>query len=175
MLHGEARCCSSFSVIKQSESSINYPLCSRTIGVSANVQSSYFSALTKNHSIHSPHRCRKANHYFEAVQLSVSHTGCYTFISKSDVNLVGYVYVHSFDLSNPNANLFVHYDGNENSAQFNFTVQLETASEYVLVVSTYLSNEIGSFSITASGPNTIDFSRIGKAPSNDSSLCPAWP
>lgn len=131
--------------------------------MSENIRSNYCSALTKNHSIYSPNDCKIANHnYYEAIQLTIVNSGCYTFISKSNVKIIGSIYIHSFDVSTPNSNLIVHQHGNKNKTRFNFTVQLETAITYVLVVSTYLPNEIGNFSITVSGGSKANFSRMGK-------------
>lgn len=141
---------------------LNYFCFLCTIGASANVQSNYSSALTKNNSIYSPDDCKIANHYYEAIQLSVSKSGCYNFISQSNVSIIGYIYIHSFDVFNPNSDWLVHHDGNDNNAQFNFTVQLETAIKYVLIVSTYLPDDIGNFFIIVSGASKVNFSRLSK-------------
>lgn len=130
--------------------------------MSASVQSKYSSALTSNHPIYSPDHYKVANHYYEAVKLTVSNSDCYTFISTSDVNTIGYIYNDDFDVAEPNSNWLVHHQSNENGTQFNFTVQLETVMKYVLVVSSYLPNEIGNFSIIVSGISKVNFSRISK-------------
>lgn len=139
-----------------------FPTLLCTTGVSSSIQSNYSSALTMKHPIYSLDGCEIPNRHYEAIQLTVSNSGCYTFISKSAVNIIEYIYIHSFDVSNPNSIWSAHYNGNEKSTQFNFTVQLQTAINYVLVVSTYLPNEIGDFSIMMSGASKINFSRMSK-------------
>ena len=136
--------------------------CLYIIDVSANIQSNYFSALTRNSPRYSPDDCTLATHYYEAIELTVSNSGCHTFVSTSSINIVVYIYIHYFNISNPNANWLMHHHISENNTQSNFTVRLETANKYVLVVSTYVPNEIGTFSIMVSGVNKVNLSRMSK-------------
>lgn len=154
--------CSGISLSTRFVKNLSNDFCLCVVGVSVNVQSNYSSALTTNNPVCSPDHCLVANHYYEAIQLAVSSSGCYTLISKSTVNILGYIYIHSFNVFNPNFNAFVHHNVDENNVHLNFIVQLQTAINYALVVSTFLPNEIGSFSITASGANKVTFNRMSK-------------
>ena len=149
------------SYISKQEVYLNY-VCLCALGVFANIQSNYSSALTKNNSVYSPDHCRVANHHYEAVQFRVTKSGCYTFISKSDLSIIGYLYTHSFNVFNPNSEWFVSHHSNENNAQLNFTVQLDSTIKYVLIVSTYLPNKMGNFSIIVFGASEVIFTHMSK-------------
>ena len=129
----------------------------------ANIQKSeYSSRLTKNSPIYSPDYCNVSNHYYEAIQLTVSSNGCYTFISESNIGIIESIYNDSFDVFMLNSNLLLHYHGNKNDIGFNFTVQLETKITYVLILSTYLPSMMGTFSITVYGASKVKFTRMSK-------------
>lgn len=118
--------------------------------------------MTRNHPIYSPNDCKVVNHYYEAIQFTVSNNGCYTFISKSNVNIAETVYIHSFEAANPITNWIANHHGNKNNDPFNFTLQLENSFTYVLVVSMIHSYDRGNFSVNVSGSGKIDFNRLSK-------------
>ena len=95
--------------------------------------------------------------------MTVSENGCYNFIIKSNVNMIGYIYTHYFDELNPNSNLFIYHSGNKPDVQYNFTIQLDITTKYILVVSTYYPYITGKFSIVVSGPANVSFNHISKS------------
>lgn len=139
------------------------PLCLDITNESENIQSTYFSVLTRNSPRYSPDDCTPATHYYEAIQLTVSNSGCHEFVSTSPISIVMYLYIHHFNISNLNANWFVHYHIRENSTESKFTVRLKNAIKYVLMISTYVPGKIGNFPIMVSGTGKVDFSRMSKS------------
>lgn len=133
------------------------------IGLSTGIQSNYFSALTKNHPVYSLGSCSIVNRYYEAIQLTVSTSGCYAFIIKSDINIIMTIYIDSFYLFYPRAEYFAYNHGNQNNTLSNFTVQLDATVVYVLIVTTYLPHTMGNFSIVASGTSKVNFNHMGKS------------
>ena len=69
----------------------------------------------------------------------------------------GCFYSNSFDPSNPSQNLIEHDDDSGGQGQFRITVTLIYGYTYVLVVTTHLSSNTGTFSITALGPASVIF------------------
>lgn len=115
--------------------------------------------MTEISSKYQPSDCKIANHYYEAIKIKISNHDCYTFIIKSSINIVAYIYQHNFNIYKPHLNLLVHYNGSQNETQLNFEVYLQTTIKYVLVVTTYLPNIIGNFSIVVSNPSQVNFNR----------------
>lgn len=83
-------------------------------------------------------------------------------MSKSSVNLIGYVYYDYFNVFKPSFNLFAQHNNSESNTQFNFEIYLLATMRYVLVVSTYFPNTIGNFSIFLSGPSEINVKRLSE-------------
>ena len=119
----------------------------------------YSSVLTTNSPTYSPTACSTSNHYYEALQLGVVTSGPYRFSCNSSIALHGSIYQGAFHPSAPSVNRLVEKTGEEG---FRLRVHLQSKTTYVLVVTSMVSNQTGSFSIDATGPNSIDASRIGK-------------
>ncbi len=130
------------------------------IDISSVFQSIYSSALTKNSSTYSFIDCVVANRYYEAIEVKVAGTGCYSIISKSNINTFGHLNKEYFNPLNPNFNLFLQDSDNINDTQFEFITQLQVNTTYVLIVTTYFPNVTGNFSITVSGSNNVSLNRI---------------
>lgn len=125
---------------------------------SANANSTYTSGLTTNSSMFT--RINGAtNYYYEAIRVIVYISGTYNFISSSNLNTYGYLYVNNFNTSNLNLNLVAQDDDNGGNLQFRFTAFLQPNVTYILVVTTYSPGVTGSFSIIASGALTVSLNR----------------
>lgn len=120
------------------------------------VISNYSSTLTNMSSVFfrdsagSPYYC-------EAIYLTVPTSGIYTFISVSNVDADGYLYVNQFDLSNLTANLIALNDDHAGNRQFRITYPLQAGVTYILVFSTFDPELTGPFSIVASGYGRVNF------------------
>lgn len=98
--------------------------------------------------------------YYQAIQATVSIAGNYTFLSKSSVDTVGYLYIRSFNPYNAALNLMVKDDDGGNELQFRIEAQLILGESYILVVTTYWEFVTGDFSISSVGPAYVSLTSI---------------
>ncbi|CAF3476872.1 unnamed protein product [Rotaria sp. Silwood1] len=126
------------------------------------ISSSYSNSLSSNSGIFQRvYGDPEYFYYFHAIQVTVSTSGTYTFTSDSDLDTMGYFYDTSFDPSVPTENLITDDDdGGDSSYQFLIEAFLEAGHTYILVVTTHRESETGSFSVSASGPDTANFLSI---------------
>ena len=101
-------------------------------------------------------RSSGSSSYYQAIRISVSVNGTYTFTSYGTINTYGYFYTNSVDPSDPTANLVT--SGVPIDGQFSLDVYLYDGSSYFLIVTTYDTDIVGSFAIIATGPSTVDMS-----------------
>ncbi|CAF3347565.1 unnamed protein product [Rotaria socialis] len=92
------------------------------------------------------------NFYFDAFQVTVPTIGTYIFSSNSNIDTYGYIYSGSFFPTSPNENLLAQDDQSAGNNQFQLIVNLQSNFTYYLIFTTYISNVIGPYSVTASGP-----------------------
>jgi hypothetical protein len=85
----------------------------------------------------------------------VDTAGNYTFQSNSSIDLYGYFYKNSFNATNPSANEIASDDDSGGNLQFQFTVSLQPFVTYVLVVTTFIANVTGSYTISAVGIGNV--------------------
>jgi hypothetical protein len=107
-------------------------------------------------------RCGELSYYFEAIRMSVVTNGVYTLSSHSTIDTYGYIYQDSFNLFNLSENLLSNDDNSCNNNQFKLINQLQIHTTYVLVLTTYYTDEIGNFSIIVTGPNEVILSQISE-------------
>ncbi|CAF0990062.1 unnamed protein product, partial [Adineta ricciae] len=101
-----------------------------------------------------------SNFFYEAIQLTITATGTYTFISRSSIDTFGYIYRDHFEPENPDANIQAEDDQSGGSDQFKMTAYLYANRLYVLVVTTWVGNTIGPFSIVVEGQHPVGFNRL---------------
>jgi hypothetical protein len=75
-----------------------------------------------------------------------------------------YVSIHTnnFNPFKPKENLLPNYTTDCGNAQFKLLIPATKNTIYILVVTTFGLNETGAFSVTVSGPNTVNFNRMSK-------------
>ncbi|CAF1441666.1 unnamed protein product [Adineta ricciae] len=125
---------------------------------SSKVESMYSSSLTTN----SPLFCRQgvcpqSTYFYEAIQLNVSTTGKYMFLSSSLMDTYGYLYDNDFNASFPALHKSAANDDAGTNHQFMLVVVLESMRKYILVVTTYYQNVTGSFSILCLGNDHVNY------------------
>ncbi|CAF3746296.1 unnamed protein product [Adineta steineri] len=125
------------------------------------IQSNYTSVLTTNN----PMTCRQVSclatyFYYEAIKINVSVAGNYTIVSSSSIDTYGFLFNNSFDPLNPIRNLLLYDDDSGGNQQFELTYFLQPLVNYVVVTSTYIQYQTGTFSLIATGPGVINFTRI---------------
>jgi hypothetical protein len=92
----------------------------------------------------------------------VAMSGYYRLRSSTTVNTVGYIYKETFNTINFRENLLSENDDSCGGVQFKFILNLQVGTTYILVVTTYLPYNTGTFSILASGPSTVSLNRMSE-------------
>ncbi|CAF3224322.1 unnamed protein product [Rotaria socialis] len=156
--------------------STSRPILTPTTPTSA-TQSTYTGALSANSAIfYRPDGGSNEYYYFQAIQVTISTAGFYTFKSNSTIDTRGYFYQNSFDPSNSAANLVTSDDDGGGSFQFRIQVYLETLRTYILVVTTHRAYITGDFSVSANGPaplNLISITPVTSRPITTLSTAPS--
>jgi hypothetical protein len=122
----------------------------------------YTSALTESSQIFSRIDCESSNYYYEAIQVNVVETGCYSLLSNSTIDIYGYIYKDNFDPSDLTMNLLSESDQSTGNNQFELISGLQTNITYILVITTFDPNLIGLFSVLLTGPKNVNLNRISK-------------
>ncbi|UJR13296.1 hypothetical protein I4U23_000314 [Adineta vaga] len=100
-------------------------------------------------------------YYYEAIQVTVSISGVYTFTDLGTMDSYGYLYKNDPQPIDTCGNLLIENDDmNEDSTQFQIQYTLQSDMVYILIVSTYDAETFGEFRIRAMGPDIVDFHRI---------------
>ncbi len=127
------------------------------------ILSTYSSSLTNNTQSYRHDRYLGSKFYYEALQINVITSDSYTFSSNSGIDLYGYFYKDYFNPFNISENLLLENVGACGLGAFKLFTSLQPNTTYILVVTTYLSNETGEFEIFSSGRNNIIFNRTSKS------------
>ncbi|CAF1223033.1 unnamed protein product [Rotaria sordida] len=108
---------------------------------------------------------RSWHYYYEIQEIIISVSGNYTFTSISTFAARSYLYVDSFNASNPWSNLIAQGNNSAGDGRFQFSVFLpngramskhkRAAPQYFLVATTEDEGVTGPLSMVASGPNVI--------------------
>ena len=120
----------------------------------------YSSALTDNSPTYSCTGCLTADHYYEAIHVTIPTSGYYNFTSISAVPTNGALYINTFNASDPWLNLITENDASNYNVQFAFSVFLELYNQYILVVSSYRPSTIDSFTVTVAGTSYVSLSAM---------------
>jgi hypothetical protein len=122
----------------------------------------YSSALTGNSQTYAQFVYKASNYYYEAMQVNVGETGCYSFGINSSVDTFGYIYLDTFNPLFPSRSLIIQNGERLNNMQFKHPTRLHASVTYILVVTTSSPNVTGSFSILVSGPNNVSLNHISE-------------
>ncbi|CAF4180393.1 unnamed protein product [Adineta steineri] len=94
-------------------------------------------------------------YYYQAIQVTVSTSGLYSFISTDAMDSFGCLYSDSVDPSYPSQNLITTDDDGAGRGQFRINATLQYARTYVLIVTTYHPSTMGVYMITVNGPSSV--------------------
>jgi hypothetical protein len=131
------------------------------IDTSVNIQVNYSSKLTADSPMYY-RDCKIPKCYYETLEMNVAKSGSYILWSESNINTYGYIYENNFDPLKPSGNLLLEHNGTCNQEQFKLIIDLKNDTQYVLVVTTYRSYTVGSFSVLISGPDNVSLNRFSK-------------
>jgi hypothetical protein len=126
------------------------------------MQSMYSSGWTANSPIYSRTGCDVLDSVYEAIQVNVIKSSCYSFDRSSSVITNAYIYMNNFDPLSPLTNLLTKDDPTYQSDQFKIKVYLQSNTTYSLVVAKTDSDATGSFSIIATGSDRLIFQRLSE-------------
>jgi hypothetical protein len=126
------------------------------------VQSMYSSALNITTSKYFRQECFTSNYYYQALQINVSVSGDYELSSSSGIDTFGYLYANVFNTFHPLRNLITSNDDGCNELQFWLQYYLQANTTYILVVTTFNSNIMGSFQVVSKGVARVSFSLFGE-------------
>ena len=138
------------------------------------IWSSYYGSLSSASSVFFRPGSASGLHYYQAIRVIISTSGTYTFTSVSSIDTYGYLYNTPVDLSYPWQNMITYDDDSGGGNQFLLSAYLSSGSTYVLIVTTFTSNIVGSFSIRVSGPAMVgltSFTPVTSRPIRTTSEC----
>ncbi|CAF1021563.1 unnamed protein product [Adineta ricciae] len=124
-----------------------------------NTVSQYSSALTiSSQTFCRSGSCSDAKQYFEAFRLTVLATGPYSMKSSGNLDTYGYLYSGTFDPFNPTTNLVTSNDDDGGNRQFMMNATLQTSVQYIIVVTSYYTFNLGPYTVTVTGPGSVALS-----------------
>ena len=93
--------------------------------------------------------------------MRVPTTGDYTFRTSSSIaDTFGYLYQGNFYPSYPQYNIVASDDDGAGGGQFQITTTLRSDLIYYLIFTSYYPGNIGSFTVTVSGPDYVSLNPI---------------
>ncbi|CAF3781097.1 unnamed protein product [Adineta steineri] len=129
------------------------------LGTTSNIVSTTYSgSLSSSSPIFVRPDKSSGHYYYQAIQVTVSTFGTYIFTSTSSKDTYGCFYSDSFDPSYPLQNLITTDDDGASNSQFRISATLQSSRTYILIITTYDTNTIGSFVITVNGPASVALS-----------------
>lgn len=79
--------------------------------------------------------------------------------SNSNMDTFGYIYNNTFNPSTPSENLMATDDDGGNERQFLFRIFIDFTSKYILLITAFSPNTLGTFTVLASGIGSAVFMR----------------
>ena len=131
--------------------------------IESSISLSFISALSQiNPVFRRPPRMSLLPYYYAAFYINVNTTGYYNISSftRSRLDTVGYIYNNTFDAEVPTENLLLWNDDDAGDGQFLLSLFIETTVKYILVVTSFYSNQTGTFSILTTNAGAIRFTYI---------------
>ena len=124
------------------------------------IKSIFQGALTSNSPLFAGLNITTGGYRYQSIQLTVSTSGTYRFQSNGTLGLSVYLYTPAFTATSQFTNLINSDDLSAAGLQFDFSNDLQANVVYVLVITTYIASNTGSYTLTVTGPATIVFTDI---------------
>ena len=117
----------------------------------------YNSVLGKNKQAFPRDLCGTSKYFYEAIRISVSFDGYFTFCSNSSIDIYGYIYKNTFDPFDLESDLIASDNNGCGEQQFRLCLFLQANISYILVVTTDAEDVTGPFSVSVVGGTEISF------------------
>ena len=124
------------------------------------VTSTYTGVLSSRSSTFVRPGSNSGDYYYQAFRVTVSVSGPYVFTSSSSIDTYGCLYNDPFNPYSPSFNLIISDDDGGGNTQFRINTTLQFGRTYILVVTTYRSSDVGSFSISVGGRGSVTLTSI---------------
>ncbi|UJR12519.1 hypothetical protein I4U23_016694, partial [Adineta vaga] len=144
-----------FSIISVGPSNVSFK---SIVYDSTIIESTYSSELTTSSQRYF-RDCGIEKHYYETINITVKHTGNYSFYGISTIRIYGYIYRNNFNPFNPKENLLTENGITCDEYKFSFAAYLDVNITYIFVVTTLVSNMQGNFSFLVTGQNDVIMNR----------------
>lgn len=92
-----------------------------------------------------------------AIQVTASASGSYTFVVNSAMDTYGCLYGGPFNSTQPISNMITCDDDSGPESNFELKPTLTAYQPITIVVTTYKSSQIGSFTVQMHGPAQVTF------------------
>ena len=125
----------------------------------SSISTNYSSALTNSSAAYS--RMGSVGYfYYEAIEVTTTLTGRYTFLSSSRMDTYGFLYFGSINTSDLSVNLVTFNDDSGGNNQFLFTYNVEAGNTYIVIFTTFSAMDTGPFSLIIYGPSRVSLRRL---------------
>lgn len=104
--------------------------------------------------------CSSGHFYYSATEIIANITGLYSFVSSSSLDTYGLLYNATFYPNDVNRNQLLIDDDTAGESQFRITFLASMSESYILVVTTYNPETIGSVLIVTNGPGPVTFRMV---------------
>ena len=107
-------------------------------------------------------QCQSSDYYYQALEVEVTTSAVYRFISESTIYMYGYLYRDTFNRVEPSRNLLLENGQICPESKLWLNTSLSEKTTYILVATTDVPARTGTFVIHAFGVANITFSLLGE-------------
>lgn len=106
--------------------------------------------------------CGTSSYYYEVIQVEINENGCYNLVNNSTIDIYSYINEDYFKPMISTDSFLLQIARSHRNKQFKLETTLLINTKYILVVTTFNPNVTGMFSVIATGPSSVNFSRISE-------------
>ena len=130
-----------------------------TTTVLSRISTNYSSALTNSSAVYS--RMGSVGYfYYEAIEVTATLTGRYSFLSSSNMDTYGFLYFGSINAPDLSGNPLIFDDDSGGNNQFLFTYTVQAGNTYIVIFTTFSAMVTGPFSLGIYGPSRVSLRRM---------------
>lgn len=130
------------------------------VTTSASISSEYNGTLSYGDPTFARPNGNGKDYYYKRIQMSIFTAGTYTLSLNSSISICYFLYMNNFNQSSPSVNLIDKNGYMYRSNQFTTSFKAQSTDTYILVVTSYINGDTGSFEIKGTGPTQPDFNLL---------------